>query len=294
MARGRVVLQPVENGPAVDVGQPQVERDGRGLVLARQGERPVGAVGHQALEAAVAGQIQQDLGEVRIVLDDEEDPVARLDRAAVVRDLALDHGREHHARGRGLDDLGLGLGRDGADGRRHRRLVHRLERIDDREVEGEGAPLAGRALDPDLAAEEPGDLPADREAEAGAAVLAAGAGVGLLEGLEDDAVLVRGDADAGVADGEGDHGAGGVEDLVVRVPPAGGERRLERHRPPLGELEGVGEQVLEHLLQPLAVGLERGRQRRVDVDLELETLEVGHLAEGAVHELPHLAERAPW
>ena len=53
------------------------------------------------------------MGEVRIVLRDEEDTVALLERAAVVRDLALDHGREHHARGRGLDDVGLGLGRDG-------------------------------------------------------------------------------------------------------------------------------------------------------------------------------------
>ena len=51
----------------------------------------------------------------------------------------------------------------------------------------------------DLAAEKPRDLAADREAEAGAAVLAARGAVGLLEGLEDDALLVLGDADAGVA-----------------------------------------------------------------------------------------------
>ncbi len=43
--RGRVVLQPVEDGPAVRVGQPEVERDGGGLVLPRHGERPVGASG---------------------------------------------------------------------------------------------------------------------------------------------------------------------------------------------------------------------------------------------------------
>ena len=38
--------------------------------------------------------------------------------------------------------------------------------------------------------------------EPGAAVLAAGAGIALLESLEDDAVLLLGDADAGVADGK--------------------------------------------------------------------------------------------
>ena len=56
--------------------------------------------------------------------------------------------------------------------------------------------------------------------EAGAAVLAAGAGVALLERLEDDAVLLLGDADAGVAHREGDHRVGGVEHLLLRVPAA--------------------------------------------------------------------------
>ena len=41
--------------------------------------------------------------------------------------------------------------------------------------------------------------------ETGAAVLAAGAGVGLLEGLEDDLLLLGRDADAGVGDLERDH-----------------------------------------------------------------------------------------
>ena len=40
--------------------------------------------------------------------------------------------------------------------------------------------------------------------KAGAAVFARGAGVGLLEGLEDEPLLLRRDADAGVLDGEGD------------------------------------------------------------------------------------------
>ena len=64
-------------------------------------------------------------------------------------------------------------------------------------------PSPGLADDADLAAEQAGDLAADRQAEAGAAVLAAGAAVGLLEGLEDDLLLVGGNADAGVADREG-------------------------------------------------------------------------------------------
>ena len=77
-----------------------------------------------------------------------------------------------------------------------------------RQVEGEGAALAGRAAQLDFAAEQAGQFAADGQAQAGAAVLAAGAGVGLLEGLEDDALLFRRDADAGVGDLEGDDGTG--------------------------------------------------------------------------------------
>ena len=75
-----IVLEPVEDGPPVGVGQPEVERDRRRLVLAGERQRPVGPLGHQALEAPVAREVQQDLGEVGIVLGDEEDPVAVLDR----------------------------------------------------------------------------------------------------------------------------------------------------------------------------------------------------------------------
>jgi len=48
----------------------------------------------------------------------------------------------------------------------------------------------------------PRSCAADGEAEAGAAVLACRAGVRLLERLEDDALLLERDADAGIADGE--------------------------------------------------------------------------------------------
>ena len=62
----------------------------------------------------------------------------------------------------------------------------------DGQVEGEGAALAGRAVDGDRAAEQMGDLPADGQAEAGAAVLAAGGAVGLLERPEDRLELLLG------------------------------------------------------------------------------------------------------
>ena len=65
-------------------------------------------------------------------------------------------------------------------------------------------PWPGALVRPDFAAEQARNFAADRQAQAGAAVFAAGAAVGLLERLEDDLLLLRRDADAGVGDGERD------------------------------------------------------------------------------------------
>src|SRR5688572_18221040 len=73
------------------------------------------------------------------------------------------------------------------------------------EQERERAALPRCAVDADLAAEQPRDLATDREAEARAAVLAAGRSIGLLEGLEDQSLLFLRDPDPGVLHGEGDH-----------------------------------------------------------------------------------------
>src|SRR5439155_18573356 len=86
--------------------------------------------------------------------------------------------------------------------------VARHLEVPGRQVDGEYRALAHRAVELDLAAEQVDELTADREAQAGAAVLAAGRAVGLLKGLEDHPLLVVRDADAGVADVERDHRAG--------------------------------------------------------------------------------------
>src|SRR5258705_8217298 len=129
--------------------------------------------------------------------------------------------------------------------------------LGDRHDERERASLTGGAREPELAAEQARQLAADRQAEARAAVLAAGRAVGLLEGLEDDLLLVRRDADAGIDDRERDR------------------RRRERrdhelHLAFARELEGVGEQVLEDLLQPRGVGADGLRQPGLDDDAKAE------------------------
>ena len=115
-----------------------------------------------------------------------------------------------------------------------------------RQVEREGAALVGRAHDLDRAAEQTRDLAADGEPEPGAAVLAAGRAVGLLEGLEDELLLLERDADARVLHRE----------ARAMPSPVSARRRLdgERRRLPLAvNLKRVRQQVLQDLLQPVDV-----------------------------------------
>ena len=115
-------------------------------------------------------------------------------------------------------------------------------------------PLPGVLRKLNFAAQQIGQFAADGQTEPGAAVLAAGACVGLLERLEDDALFLGRNTDAGISHLEGDDGC--------RRRSKSGDRRSsrrigKRHRKAnaalLGKLERVGEQVLEHLLQALGV-----------------------------------------
>ena len=80
--RRRVLLELAEHGPAQHVGQEDVERHGGRPVLARQRQRLGAARRDQHLEAVVAREVDQDAGVMRIVLDDQQDVVARLDDVA--------------------------------------------------------------------------------------------------------------------------------------------------------------------------------------------------------------------
>ena len=279
VARGEVGLQALEHAPALHVGQEDVERHHRRLVLAHHGERARAGAAHHALEALLPRRVEQDAREAEVVLDDQEDLVAGLDVVAVVVGLVGELHRRAFALGRQrLDRVLLDLlpGRSVPGALRPRRRVAR------RQVQGEGAARPGRADELDLAAEELRELAADREAQARAAVLAAGRAVGLLERLEDDLLLVRRDADAGVAHREGDHPLGALELLVLRRPARRRRRDGDGDVAGVGELERVGEQVLDDLLQPLDVGDHRLGQARVDVDVEVDLLRVGDVAEGAL------------
>ena len=116
-------------------------------------------------------------------------------------------------------------------------------------------PCPGDARQPDFAAQQRRQLAADGEAEARAAVLAARAGVGLMERLEDEPLFFGRDADAGVGHGEGD---GRLARAAAPDGPATSRsatcRTVIAHVALRRELERVRQEVLENLLQTLRVG----------------------------------------
>ena len=88
-------------------------------------------------------------------------------------------------------DGGRAGGRRGRGRRRRGRRRGSPARTTTGSVSVNTLPCAGRALTRDVAAEQAREVARDRQAEAGAAVLAVRAAVGLPERLEDDVLLVR-------------------------------------------------------------------------------------------------------
>src|SRR5437868_12567726 len=75
-----------------------------------------------------------------------------------------------------------------------------------RQIKSEGASLAGSASQLDFSTKETGQLATDRKTKASAAIFSAGAGICLLESLEDDSLLVCRDADAAIRNLKGHNG----------------------------------------------------------------------------------------
>ena len=90
---GHVVLEPVDDAPAVDIGQADIQGDRVGLVLARHRQRGGPERRDQSLEAFLAGGLEQQPGERQVVFHDQEQRIAGLQAVAVVADLVDELGR---------------------------------------------------------------------------------------------------------------------------------------------------------------------------------------------------------
>ena len=179
-----------------------------------------------ALKPVCPAASHRNVGEPSIIVDDQDRAVIGADAVAIVAALklrdrtAVRGGIAYSAR---LRDGGTALLVRGTNRRRHEPPDGFLRHEDLRQVERERAAHARRADQPNFAAEQARHFAADRQAQARAAVLAARAAVGLLERLEDDLLLLRRNADAGIGHRERDHGVAGSERVVVGMPAVVGD-----------------------------------------------------------------------
>ena len=103
--RRRVELELVEHRPAEHVGQEDIERDGRRAGTAAPATGPCAPlVATMPLKPLSRARPEQDARVVRVVLDDQQHGVARLDVVAVVLDVLLARDRQdRRARGPSAD-----------------------------------------------------------------------------------------------------------------------------------------------------------------------------------------------
>ena len=101
------MLEPVEHGPPVHPREADIQDDRVGLVLAGQGQPRLAVEGDDSLEPLLVRQVEQEAGELGVIVDDQEDPVAGAASAGAV---VADIGRR---RPRGDVDSGPRARRDG-------------------------------------------------------------------------------------------------------------------------------------------------------------------------------------
>src|SRR5258706_4190038 len=221
--------------------------------------------------------LQERLREERVVLNNQQYAVAGYDFSAIISERRRKSLVERKFLGGGVRI------RERHGGRRTRFATYRS---DGQKVLGkiqrEDASFSNGTGQPDFATEQSRDFAADRQPQARAAIISAGAAIGLLEGLEDDLLFLGRDANAGVGDGECDDGAGCVERLPIAAPSLLNDREAEGDAAFLCKLEGVGQQVAQDLLKALRVGENASGQIGIEFQGEVKILGLGHVAERAL------------
>ena len=121
VARVGVVLEAIEHLPPVDHRHVDVERDRVRLVLVGERDPGLAVERDDSHEALLARHVEQDAGEVEIVLHDEHDAVAGLNRIPIIWSRWV---------GTGNRELGTGNRERGTELSFpvHQRLRHRLAR----------------------------------------------------------------------------------------------------------------------------------------------------------------------
>ena len=178
---------------------------------------------------------------------------------------------------------GVGAGAHGRCRLRHAVEHGRRRLVGNAQVgrEPEGAAGAGTAVDAYVSTHQLGQLLADGQAQARAAIFARGGGVGLLEGLEEFTHFILRQADAVVAHFEAYQAVPGVRHHLAHFH---GNAAL------FAELDGVIGVVDQHLPQAQRVAHQYGRQLRVDLEQQFQVLAGGARRHHRHQGLHHVVE----
>src|SRR5262245_43646623 len=208
----QVVFQTIENSPPVYIWQSKVQGNGVGPQFPSQVQGVFASPCNQRLEVPCMGFIQKDFGEVQIIFHDQENTVARLDAVAIVVDLPGDFTFRKH-RGRQSRVVSRDArGRGGGFGYKSQRKIQRESTAKSKSTRRKA----------NFTSEQSCDLPADRQAKASPSESPTRCPVSLLEGLEDDVMLIRWNTNARVADRELKHRASRVQDRMGQAPTCDG------------------------------------------------------------------------
>ncbi len=259
VSREGAFLEPLEHRQPRVVRQAHVEQDGIGAVLQRRIEAFVGVLRDQAAILQLMGQLAQDAGELRLVLDHQHHALLERHDVAVVDDrrrlcLRAFAQPRRGRRGRSRNPVRLLRQRRRQHGRL---LLFGRFAVGFWHKQGEDAAGARLAAHLERAAQQLRQLAGNRQPQAGATVTAIGRAVGLAKRLEHHRLLVQRNADTRIAHREGD--------LPAVVAP-----NAQPHRTLFGELERVGQEVAQDLLDALTVGEQAGRRLVVDLHVEMQ------------------------
>ena len=144
--------------------------------------------------------------------------------------------------------------------------------------------MSERAFDLDVAAQKPRDFAADGQAQTGSAVTSAGGSVGLLKGFENQFLLGRCDADSGIGNRKRNN-------AILARAAAFVQLNVEADAAFFGELQRVGKQVFQDLLQTPEIRTHRRRRAGMQRDRKVQAFLRGNRLKRAHQLVAHIQQR---
>src|SRR6185503_10278632 len=253
----RIVFQTIEDRPAVAIRQANVESDPDGIKFVRERQGHLPRRRDQPPESLFARLIQENSRERYVIFNNQNAAVALFNVVPVVDNWGwLTAVCPEHVPGNALCGSPGCLNLRERFRRPGRYWIYAAARrhVIPGQVKRERAAFAGRAVDANFAAQQTRDFAANRKAQARAAVLTARGAVSLLEGFEDNSLLVFRNTDACIGNRECDYVTRAIQRFEIILLPW--RRRFDPQHDIsfFSKFEGVRQEIHQNLLQTLLVG----------------------------------------